>query len=150
MRSSDPTQSKRQPKRPLSTPSTPPDHVGLLGGAVVLMGIGWGGLYWLVTTQYPRIGGELWLFFVLLQIAVSSTALPIVRYLNVRFTPLDVEVPPSGVIIRQSVWVGLFVVTNAWLMIPRYGSLAIALFIGVIIVIIESFLRSRERTNDDD
>ncbi len=101
----------------------------------------------LFTTSLPRIGGELWLFFTLLMLAVTCSALPIVRYLNVRFTPLDAEVPPSGVIVRQSVWVGLFVVTCAWLQIPRALTLPLAFFIALIFVVVEFFLRNRELAN---
>lgn len=124
--------------------STPPDHIGLLVAALVMMGMGWLGLYHLVTTTLPRIGGELWLFFILLLMAVTGTAIPVVRYINVRFTPLDVEVPPGGVIVRQSVWIGLFVVTCAWLQIPRVLSLPLAVFLAAVLIVVEVFLRSRE------
>jgi len=112
--------------------------------ALLMMLVGWGGLYRLTMTTLPRIGGELWLFFILLLMAVTGTAVPIVRYLNVRFTPMEVEVPPGGVIVRQSIWIGLFVVTCAWLQIPRALSLPLALFIILVLVVVEVFLRSRE------
>lgn len=108
---------------------------------------GWFGLYQLVTTVLPRVGPR-WLFFVLLQIAVTGTVLPFVRYLNVRFTPVTVELPPGGVLVRQSVWIGLFVVTCAWLQIPRVLTPPIAFFLGLVFVIIEAFLRSRELANE--
>lgn len=140
--------SSPRPTRPNTptpvTTSLPPDHIGLLVAAVVMMIIGWGGLYRLMTTTLPRIGGELWLFFILLLVAITGTAVPIVRYLNVRFTPMDVDVPPGGVIVRQSIWIGLFVVTCAWLQIPRALSLPLALFIILVLVVVEVFLRSRE------
>ncbi|MCS6834921.1 MAG: hypothetical protein NZ750_02755 [Anaerolineae bacterium] len=132
-------------RRPASgTPGTPSDHVGLLAAAALMMVLGYGGLTWLITQSLPRIGGELWLFFVLLLLAVSGTALPIVRYLNVRFTPLEREVPPSGVIVRQSIWVGLFVVTCAWLQIPRLLNVALAALIALLLLGTELFIRSRE------
>ncbi|MBC8098744.1 MAG: hypothetical protein H7Y11_04835, partial [Armatimonadetes bacterium] len=53
----------------LNEPRTPPDHVGVLMSAALMVLLGWGGLYWLVSTQIPRIGGQLWFFFVLLHIA---------------------------------------------------------------------------------
>ncbi len=109
-----------------------------------MMGGGWFGLYQLVTTSLPRIGGELWLFFVLLQIAITGTALPLVRYLNVRFTAVDDDVPPGGVIVRQSVWIGLLVVTCAWLQIPRALTPPLAVFVALVLLGIEIFLRSRE------
>lgn len=104
-------------------------------------------LYYLVTTTRPYIGGELWLFFFLLQIAVTSIALPFVRYFNVRLTPVDVQVPSGGVILRQSVWVGLYVVVCAWLQIPRALSLPMALFIALVFIVVEVFLRWRENAN---
>jgi len=140
---------RQQSQTPLPTTSRPPDHTGALIASVLMMLIGWGGLLQLVLTTRPRIGGEMWLFFILLQIAVTGTAIPIVRYFNVRFTPIHVDVPPAGVIVRQSVWVGLLVVTCAWLLIPRALSLPIAIFLILIFVVIEIFLRSRERLNDD-
>ena len=141
---------RRRP-RPLQeqpTTSRPPDHVGALIASVLMMLIGWGGLIQLILTTRPRIGGEMWLFFVLLQIAVTGTAIPVVRYFNVRFTPIHIEVPPAGVIVRQSVWVGLLFVTYAWLLIPRALSLAIAFFLILVFVVIEVFLRSRELSNE--
>lgn len=133
-----------RPSNTPATPSLPPDHIGLLVAAVFMMLVGWGGLYRLMSTTLPRIGGELWLFFILLLVAITGTAVPIVRYLNVRFTPIDVEVPQGGVIVRQSIWIGLFVVTCAWLQIPRALSLPLALFIILVLVVVEVFLRSRE------
>lgn len=141
----------RQRTRPIpATSSTPPDHIGLLVAALVMMGIGWLGLYQLVVTTLPRIGGELWLFFILLLMAITGTAIPIVRYINVRFTPLDVDVPPGGVIVRQSVWIGLFVVTCAWLQIPRVLSLPLAIFLAAVLIVVEIFLRSRELAAERD
>lgn len=111
----------------------------------MLMLIGWGGLLWLTTQTLPRIGGPLWGFFILLQIAVTGTALPLVRYLNVRLTRHNQAYPPSGVIVRQAVWIGLFAVTCAWLQIPRALNWPAAIAIVVVLLIIEVFLRFRER-----
>lgn len=124
--------------------STPSDHVGLLIAALGLTVVGWGGLFQLVTTTLPRIGGELWLFFVLLQMAVTGTVIPLIRFLNVRFTPISREVPSAGVIVRQSVWVGLFCVMCAWLQIPRALSLPLMAFIALVFLVVEIFLRTRE------
>ena len=141
------------PRRPQpeSTPRStnrPPDHTGLLIGALILFLVGWLGLFQLITSTLPRIGGELWLFFLLLQLAVMGTVIPFVRFLNLRFTPIDREVPPSSIILRQSVWIGLFVVTCAWLQIPRALSLPVAFFLAVVFIMLEFFLRSRERLDE--
>lgn len=124
-------------------PRTPPDHLGVLFAALIMALGGWAGLYWLVVTEIPRVGPR-WLFFVLLHIAVTGTVMPVVRYFNVRFTPTTQPPPPGGVIVRQSVWIGLFVVTCAWLQMPRALNWGIAFFIALAFVIVEIFLRTRE------
>lgn len=131
-------------RRDLSSERIPPDHSGILIAALLMFIVGWGGLYLLVTTDYPRLGGQLWLFFVLLNIAITGTVLPFVRYLNVRFTPITRDLPPAGVIVRQSVWVGLYVVICAWLQIPRALSVPTAFLLAVVFIVIEVFLRVRE------
>jgi len=130
------------------TTSLPSDHVGVLIASVIMMIIGWGGMYQLITSSLPRIGGELWMFFMLLQITVTGTVIPFIRYVNVRFTPHDIEVPPGGVIVRQSTWVGLYAVMCAWLQIPRVLNVPVAALIALIFIILEVFLRSRELVDD--
>lgn len=125
----------------------PPDHVGVLIAGVVFMLLGWFGLYNLITSSRPFVG-QRWMFFLLLQLAVTGTVLPFVRYLNVRFTPVTSELPPGGVIVRQSIWIGLFVMLCAWLQIPRVLNLPIAFFLGLVFVVIEAFLRGRELRNE--
>lgn len=130
------------------TERIPPDHVGMLAASVVMGVLAWLGLFVLIQTQPPRIGGQLWLFFVLLCVAVTCTVLPFVRYVNVRVTPLTRDLPPSGVILRQSVWFGLFVMICAWLQIPRVLSLPMALLLALAFAGVEIFLRVREIPNE--
>jgi hypothetical protein len=125
----------------------PPDHVGVLIAALFMMVGGWLGLFQLVTHTLPRVGPR-WAFFMLLFMAITGTAIPFVRYLNVRFTPIHIELPPGGVVVRQSIWVGLFIVTCAWLQIPRVLTLPIAFFLALAFIVIEIFLRSREIANE--
>jgi hypothetical protein len=124
-----------------------PDHNGALIASVLMMIVGWGGLYQVVTTMLPQVAPR-WMFFVLLHVAVTGTVLPMVRYLNLRFTPIDVPLPPSGVLVRQSVWFGLFAVACAWLQIPRALSWPVAFFLALIFVVIEVFLRTREMAEE--
>lgn len=131
----------------LERTKSPPDHTGMLIAAVALVVAGWGGLYLLVTTQIPRVG-QRWLFFVLLQVAVAGTVMPFLRYVNIRLTPETRLVPPSGVIVREAVWFGLFVVTCAWLQIPRVLTLPTTFFLALAFIVIELFLRSREIPNE--
>ncbi len=123
----------------------PPDHIGVLISAAVMTLTGWGGLLWLVTNRPPRLGAELWLFFFLGLIAISGTVLPVVRYINMRLTPLNAEPLAGGIIVRQSVWIGLFCVIIAWMQILRVLSAANIFFLGLVFIIVEAFLRSRER-----
>jgi hypothetical protein len=122
---------------------TPRDHTGMLIAAVVLAAASWFGLYQVVTTMRPLVGPR-FAFFLLLMIAISCTVIPFVRYLNVRFTMVHQPLPSSGVIVRQSVWVGLYVVMCAWLQIPRVLSLPVAFFLALALIVIEIFIRSRE------
>ena len=131
----------------ISPDKIPPDHVGVLVAGVVMMVAGWFGIYQLVTTTLPRVG-QRWTFFLLLELAITGTVLPFVRYLNVRFTPIDADLPPGGVLVRQSIWIGLFVVMCAWLQMPRVLNLPIAFFLGLVFIVIEVFLRSREIRNE--
>ncbi len=131
------------PANDAQRPRIPPDHIGVLVAGVVMMVGGWFALYQLVTTTEPYVA-QRWLFFVLLHIAVCGTVLPFVRYLNVRFTPIYADLAPGGVIVRQSVWIGLFVVSCAWLQMIRSLSLPLAFVLALVFVALEVFLRRRE------
>ena len=120
----------------------------MLAAALAMGVLAWLGLAALIVTHPPRIGGQLWLFFVLLCVAVTCTVLPFVRYLNVRFTPLSRDLPPSGVILRQSVWFGLFVIVCAWLQILRVLSVPMGTLLALAFIGVEIFLRVREVPNE--
>ena len=117
--------------------------------ALVMIVAGWVGLYELVIHTLP-LAFPRWLFFILLFLAVTGTALPFVRYLNLRFTPAPYPVAPSGVILRQSIWFGLFAVVCAWLQIPRVLSWPVAFFLALSFVVIEVYLRLRERAEQNE
>lgn len=121
---------------------------GVLLASLLMFVIGWGGLLYLVISTRPRIGGEIWLFFILLQIAVTGTAIPILRLISQRLAPVNEPIPLDGVIVRRGVWIGIIVVTSTWLMIPRYMSLPILLILIILFVVIEVFMRNRELANE--
>ena len=123
------------------------DNRGALLAAMLMMLIGWGGLAHLVTATRPRIGGEIWLFFALLQIAVTGTSIPFWRFLSLYFVPAGEAAPPAGVIARRGIWTGMLAVACAWLLIPRALSLPIVLILALFLVAVELILRSRERAN---
>lgn len=121
---------------------------GVLLASLLMCLVGWGGLAYLVVSARPRIGGELWLFFILLQVAVTGTAIPAVAFISRRFAPADVAMPLTGAIVRRSVWIGIIAVACAWFMIPRYLSLPILLIVILVFVVVEVYLRNRELANE--
>lgn len=127
-----------------SAPDTSPDYAGIMVAAAIMAAAGWAGLWLLVTTALPTAFPR-WLFFVFLYLAVTGTVLPFVRFLNMRFTGEESALPSGGVILRQSIWVGLFVVACAWLQIPRVLNPVIAFFLALSLVVIEVFLHVREQ-----
>ncbi|MBN1565430.1 MAG: hypothetical protein JXA10_16405 [Anaerolineae bacterium] len=124
--------------------STPPNYSGIMTAAAVMAVTGWVGLWMLVTTMLPTAFPR-WLFFVFLYLAVTGTVLPFVRFLNARFTRDLSQSPSDGIVLRQSIWVGLFVVACAWLQIPRVLSPLIAGFLALSLVAVEVVLHLREQ-----
>jgi len=107
------------------------------------MVLGWGGLYAIVQYTSPN-GGTRWLFFFALILAITGTLLPLVAFLNRRFS----SKPPASnlVVMRQALWFGVYVGIIAWLQIGRVLNPAIAILLAVGLVIIEWLLRMRERS----
>jgi hypothetical protein len=124
-----------------NTSTTFEDYRGFAIAAWVLFLAGWGGLAYLLGYTVPTPGPR-WLFFVVGVMAVTGTAAPFVHYLNRRFSAYPV--PPS-VLLRQSLWVGFWVATCAWLQIPRTLTSSTALLLAAGVTGIEWFLRMRER-----
>ncbi len=130
---------------------TSPPLAGDEGRGVLLAGLGmmlagWAGLAALVLMSRPRIGGEIWLFFILLQIAVTGSAIPFFRLLGQYLAPSRPLM--TGVVVRRSVWIGILAVLCAWLMIPRYLTLPIACMLALLFLALEIFLRNRELANE--
>lgn len=110
---------------------------------IILCLSGTGGLFYLFINTLPTLGPR-WLFFFFLMIAVSGLALPVIAFLHKRF-PSN---PPAGdsVVIRQSIWVGIFVNGLAWLQLGRLLSYMFAVFLAVGLVLIEFLIRIREQS----
>ncbi len=130
-----------------NSPDVSPEQSGIMTAAVLMAVGGWGGLWLLVSTTLPTAFPR-WLFFVFLYLAVTGTVLPFVRFLNARFSREGVP-PSGGVILRQSIWVGLFVVACAWLQIPRVLNPVIAFFLALSLIVIEVFLHVREQEQSE-
>jgi hypothetical protein len=118
------------------------DQNGVMLAGVLLAIGGWWALARLVESA-PPLAFPRWLFFILLYLAVTGSTLPFIGYLHRRFSRYN---PPSGgVILRQGMWFGLLAVTLAWLQMTRALTLASAGFLILAVLVIETFLRLRER-----
>ena len=121
----------------------PPSVNSFIPAAIILGVIGWCGLitviYYTLPTVMPR-----WLFFFLSVLAITGTALPVVAFLNRRFP--STPPPSNGVIVRQAIWIGIYLPTLLWLQIGRVLTPALALLLVVGLVLIEWLLRLREKS----
>lgn len=124
-------------------PARTPSPLAFLPTSLLLMLIGWGGLWLLFSFTLPTLLPR-WLFFFLIVVAFTGTALPLSAFLNHRF-PSD---PPARlqVIFREAVWVGAYVATLAWLQYGRVFTWALALILAAGFAAIEYLLRLRERS----
>jgi len=111
--------------------------------AFILLLIGGVGLTLLIKYTTPN-GGTRWAFFFCGVLALTGIALPVMAYLNRRFT----STPPatSTVVVRQALWVGIYFPTLVWLLIGRVLNLFMTLLLAVGFVLIEWLLRLRERS----
>jgi hypothetical protein len=123
------------------------DQSGVLIAGGIMAGIGWVFLYRLVVGS-PPLAFARWLFFILLYMAITGTVLPFVWYLNQRFSRFYPAT--GGILLRQSMWFGVFTVTTTWLQMTRTLNGAAAFFLALSMAVIETFLRFRERTQTHD
>ena len=111
--------------------------------ALLLMMVGWGGLYLLVTQTLPQVWPR-WGFFVLVLMALTGTALPIAYFFHRRFP--DEKPAEVNVIVRQALWVGVYGATLAWLQLGRLVTVYLVLGLAGGLVAIEYFMRLREKS----
>lgn len=122
-------------------------QTGALVAASIMAGVSWVALYQLITTT-PPLAFPRWLFFILFYIAATGTAMPFVWTLNRRFSG-NRYAASGGVMLRQSMWVGLFAVIAAWLQMTRTLNPITAFFLALSMIVIEAFLRIRERMREE-
>lgn len=104
---------------------------------------GWGGLAALILSTLPTVGPR-WLFFFLAVLALTGTALPVMAFINRRFP--SQPAPTSAIIVRQSLWVGVYGATIAWLQIGRVLTPTLAILLAAGLVLIEFLLRFSEKS----
>jgi hypothetical protein len=112
--------------------------------SLLLMIVGWGGLYFIVNQTLPYVWPR-WGFFVLVLMALTGTALPIVYFFHRRFAG---EKPAeANVIVRQALWFGVYGATLAWLQLGRLVTIYVILGLAAGLAAIEYFTRLREKAH---
>jgi hypothetical protein len=117
--------------------------LSILITSIVLNLIGWVGLILLVNVFLPTLGPR-WLFFLLLTIAITGLALPIVFFLHLRF-PTE-PIAEMNTFIRESMMISVFVDLLAWMQLGRVLTPVRAFLVASGLTVIEYFLRLRERS----
>ena len=112
--------------------------------ALILILIGWGGLYYVVTQTLPYVWPR-WGFFVLALMALTGTILPIIYFFHKRFP--DQAPAEANVIVRQAMWFGVYGATLAWLQLGRLVTVYVILALAGGLIAIEYFIRLREKSH---
>ena len=104
---------------------------------------GGAGLFYTITKMVPQIGPR-WLFFFCLVLAVAGLATLPIFFLHKRFpsTPAVDALP----ILREAVFVGVFVASLVWLQIGRMLSPSLGLIMAIAFVLAEFLIRLWERS----
>lgn len=110
---------------------------------VLLLVLGWGGLFVLMNMTQPTLWPR-WVFFFLVVVAFTGLALPVVAFLHRRF-PVE---PPAEqkVIVRQALWVGVYAALIVWMNFGQVVSLGLTVVFLAGFVVLEIILRLRERS----
>ncbi len=112
--------------------------------SLVLMLVGWGGLYLIITQTLPGVWPR-WGFFVLTLMALTGTVLPIIYFFHRRFP--GEHSAESNVIVRQAMWFGVYGATLAWLQLGRLVTVYVILGLAGGLAAIEYFIRLREKSH---
>ena len=124
------------------TKQTSSNYGSLMISALILAGVGWLGLFLLMTATLPTVGPR-WLFFFLWTLALTGTSLPFIWLLNRRFASIST---PQSILLREALLVGLYGGLCAWLQINRSLNLPLGLLLATGIIAIEWLLRSFDQT----
>jgi hypothetical protein len=115
-----------------------------LSSTIALVLLGWGGLFLILYLSLPFVWSR-WAFFLFGVMALTGTALPIVYFFHKRFP--GKEPARLNVILRQSIWVGVYFAALAWLQLGRLVTLYVILGLAGGIIAAEYFIRIREMAN---
>lgn len=112
--------------------------------SLILILVGWGGLYLIITQTLPGVWPR-WGFFVLTLMALTGTVLPIIYFFHRRFP--GEHSAESNVIVRQAMWFGVYGATLAWLQLGRLVTVYVILGLAGGLAAIEYFIRLREKSH---
>jgi len=107
---------------------------------VLLIG-GWGGLALLLNYSLPTLWPR-WGFFALTVLACTGAAIPVSFWLNSVFSASPLAEP--RIVLRQSIWVGIYFALLAWLQIGRALTFTLGLWLALGLVAIEYLFILRE------
>jgi hypothetical protein len=112
--------------------------------ALFLFVTGLGGLAVIVINTVPTLGPR-WLFYFFMFIFLAGIGLPVTDFVNRRFP----SKPRAGanIIIRQTVWIGIYGCVISWLQFGRILNSGLVLFLAIGLVSIEFLLRMNERSH---
>ncbi len=128
---------------PSTSPGGTPAYRELLTSSL-LMGLGgWALIAALVFLATPTLGPR-WAFFFALFIALVGTSLPLLWYLNRRFSPNPF--PSLGVLWREAVEVGIWGLFLVWLRVGRLLTPFAAWTLTSAVFAVELLLRLYERS----
>lgn len=108
-----------------------------------LLLLGWGGLIFLILALRPTVWGR-WLFYVLWVFGLTGAALPLTFVAHRAALARDPAL--NGVVVRQALWVGVYGAILAWLQLSRLAGLWTAVTLAVGLIVIEAFIRLREKS----
>jgi len=118
------------------------DNRLLVGGALSVALLAWGGLGYLIFTTPPILPFRI-AFLALLLVACSASGVPVTLYLNRRFATLN-ERRDQIRALRQSLWISGFVVLCAWLQMEHSLTWAAALIFLGVFALLELLCAGRE------
>lgn len=110
---------------------------------ILLLVLGWGGLFILMNTTQPTLWPR-WLFFFLVVVGFTGIGLPFSVYLNSRF-PSNPPAEPK-VMVRQALWLGVYAAMLIWMNFGQVVNPGLATIFLVGFIVIEVALRLRERS----
>jgi len=114
-----------------------------LASFIILFFTGWGSVAVSIFTLSPTVWAR-WLFFFGGTLGLIGLALPVTWFLNLRFQ----SEPPAGaaVIVRQSIWVGVYGALLTWLQQERLVTFWTAVGLVAGLGAIEYLIRMREKS----